>query len=130
MSPCRRLLPAIFRSCLSLAVLSIAGCGGVPSVIPSAALQTQLDTQVAASQVPGAILGVSKAESQWIGVAGLADTATHAGTQSEQRFRVGSLTKQFTAALILRLAEEGKLSLDDTVQDWLPSLHVPVACTL
>lgn len=45
--------------------------------------------------------------------------------QPAMRFRVGSLTKQFTAALILKLAEEGKLTLDDTVRQWLPQLQLP-----
>jgi CubicO group peptidase (beta-lactamase class C family) len=37
-------------------------------------------------------------------------------------FRLASLTKQFTAAAILLLAEDGKLTLDDRVRKWLPSL--------
>ena len=36
-------------------------------------------------------------------------------------YRIGSITKQFTAAGIMRLAEQGKLSLDDTVQRFLPA---------
>jgi len=36
------------------------------------------------------------------------------------RFRVGSVTKQFTAMLILMLAEDGKLRLDGTIRDYLP----------
>ena len=35
-------------------------------------------------------------------------------------FRIGSLTKQFTAVAILMLAEQGKLSLDDDVTKFLP----------
>ena len=36
------------------------------------------------------------------------------------KFRLASVTKQFTALLILQLAEEGKLSLEDTISDHLP----------
>ena len=38
------------------------------------------------------------------------------------RYSIGSISKQFTAAAILLLAEEGKLSLDDSVARWLPDL--------
>ena len=37
-------------------------------------------------------------------------------------YRLASVTKQFTAAAILLLVEDGKLDLDDTVRKWLPSL--------
>jgi D-alanyl-D-alanine carboxypeptidase len=42
--------------------------------------------------------------------------------QSEMRYSVGSISKQFTAASILLLQEEGKLSLDDKVSKYLPNL--------
>jgi len=38
------------------------------------------------------------------------------------RYSIGSISKQFTSAAILMLAEEGKLSLDDKVVRWLPEL--------
>jgi D-alanyl-D-alanine carboxypeptidase len=38
----------------------------------------------------------------------------------EMVFRLGSITKQFTATMILKLAEEGKLALDDEVTKYLP----------
>jgi len=40
----------------------------------------------------------------------------------EMRYSIGSISKQFTAAAILMLAERGKLSLDDPVSRFLPSL--------
>lgn len=40
----------------------------------------------------------------------------------ETNYRLASVTKQFTAAAILLLVEDGKLSLDDRVKKWLPSL--------
>lgn len=40
----------------------------------------------------------------------------------QMRYSIGSISKQFTAAAILMLAEEGKLSLDDKLVRWLPDL--------
>lgn len=38
----------------------------------------------------------------------------------DTKFRIGSVTKQFTAALILKLVEQGKLDLQGTITDYLP----------
>src|SRR5687768_3742064 len=46
---------------------------------------------------------------------GFANIELKAPAREESAFEIGSITKQFTAALILMLAEEGKLSLDDKV---------------
>jgi CubicO group peptidase (beta-lactamase class C family) len=40
----------------------------------------------------------------------------------EMRYSIGSISKQFTSAAILMLAEQGKLSLDDAVQKYVPGL--------
>jgi D-alanyl-D-alanine carboxypeptidase len=112
--------------------LLATGCGDngssgeLPPPLPTAALQSMLNEKVAGStHVPGALLAVSRGGAQWIGVAGEADTSIHTRVEATHHFRIGSLTKQFTAALILKLAEEGRLSLDDTLRQWLPGLHVP-----
>ncbi len=42
--------------------------------------------------------------------------------RSEMRYSIGSISKQFTAAAILQLQEEGKLSLDDKVSKYVPNL--------
>ena len=52
---------------------------------------------------------------------GFADLENDVPATAETVYRIGSVTKQFTAAAIMRLAEQGKLSLDDTVQRFLPS---------
>ncbi len=52
--------------------------------------------------------------------AGDADAEWHVPNGPSTRFRLGSLTKQFTAAAVLVLAERGKLSLDEPVTRYLP----------
>jgi D-alanyl-D-alanine carboxypeptidase len=46
------------------------------------------------------------------------------------RYPIDSLSKEFTAAAILLLAERGKLSLDDPISKWIPGLKAPAAATL
>jgi CubicO group peptidase (beta-lactamase class C family) len=51
---------------------------------------------------------------------GYADLAERVPASANTIYRLASITKQFTAAAILHLAEEGKLSLDDPISDYLP----------
>jgi CubicO group peptidase (beta-lactamase class C family) len=53
---------------------------------------------------------------------GYADLERRIAVSPRSNFRLASLTKQFTAAAILLLAEDGVLSLDDPLRRWLPSL--------
>ncbi len=45
-----------------------------------------------------------------------------AAVDADTVFRIASMTKSFTALAILRLRDEGKLSLDDAVAKWIPEL--------
>ncbi|MFF2044565.1 serine hydrolase domain-containing protein [Kitasatospora sp. NPDC058170] len=58
----------------------------------------------------------------WRGASGVADTATGAPVRADGRFRAGSVTKMFVATTVLQLAGEGRLGLDDTVEQRLPGL--------
>ncbi len=53
---------------------------------------------------------------------GLADLEGHVPASPATNYRLASLTKQFTAAAILILVQDGRLSLDDPLRLWLPSL--------
>ena len=53
---------------------------------------------------------------------GLADMESHTPATATTNYRLASVTKQFTAASVLLLAEDGRLKLDDRVRKWLPSL--------
>src|SRR5271165_1027155 len=53
---------------------------------------------------------------------GLADVAFKTPVTPETRFAIGSITKQFTAASILLLAQQGTLSLDDKLAKYVPEM--------
>lgn len=53
---------------------------------------------------------------------GLADLEEQTPATPSTNYRLASVTKQFTAAAILLLAQDGKLTLDDRIRPWLPSL--------
>ena len=74
-------------------------------------------------QVPGASLLVIRNGKPAIRRAyGLADLEKKTGASPATNYRLASVTKQFTAAAVLLLAQDQKLSLDDRVRRWLPSL--------
>ncbi|OIJ89571.1 serine hydrolase domain-containing protein [Streptomyces colonosanans] len=58
----------------------------------------------------------------WHGAAGVRDIRTGAPALEDARFRAGSITKVVTASIVLQLAAEGRISLDGTVQHYLPGL--------
>ena len=53
-------------------------------------------------------------------VAGVRDRASNAPVTPDTVFRIASMTKSFTVLAILKLRDEGKLSLEDPVSKWLP----------
>jgi CubicO group peptidase (beta-lactamase class C family) len=57
---------------------------------------------------------------------GLANMEWNIPNTPETRFRLGSITKQFTATLILQLVEQGKIKLDGKLSDYLPDYRKDV----
>lgn len=58
----------------------------------------------------------------WAGARGVADLATGRPIETSTTFAIASVSKQFTATVVLLLAHEGRLSLDDPLSRWLPDL--------
>lgn len=86
-------------------------------------LQRILDGLVTHSKLaPGAVAYVSGPHGSWLGAAGVADTSTGAPMPVDARMRLESVSKIYTATLILQLAQERKLRVSDTVAKWLPGL--------
>ncbi len=53
---------------------------------------------------------------------GVSDTATGRAARVTDRFRIASSTKAFVSTVMLQLVGEGRVSLDDTVEHWLPGV--------
>ncbi|WP_406126731.1 beta-lactamase family protein [Streptomyces canus] len=72
--------------------------------------------------VPGVTLTAKDGGSTWSTTAGVGNLKTHAPRSADDRYRVGSITKTFVSTVLLQLEAEGRLSLDDTVEKWLPGV--------
>ena len=97
-----------------------------PSSALNAAERAQVDDDVAAilprDDVPGLSLAIVRGgQLAYVKAYGVAERGTRAATPAT-RFAIGSVTEAFTAAALLRLVDQGKLSLDDPVANVLPEL--------
>ncbi|MGW2635424.1 serine hydrolase domain-containing protein [Streptomyces sp. NPDC001348] len=72
--------------------------------------------------VPGVTGTVRQAQGAWHVTAGVGNLRTGAPRSAADRYRVGSITKTFVATVLLQLEAEGRLSLDDSVEKWLPGV--------
>lgn len=71
-------------------------------------------------QFNGAVLVAEKGKIVYKKGFGMANMEWAIPVQTDTKFRIGSVTKQFTAALVLQLASEGKIKLDGKISDYLP----------
>jgi CubicO group peptidase (beta-lactamase class C family) len=114
----------ILLLCVSLALAS------VPIALASqAAVATSREAKVDAvfakwtASTPGCAVGVSTDGTPALAKGyGMADLEHDVKISPETIFEAGSVSKQFTAAAVLLLAREGKLSLDDQVRTYIPEL--------
>ena len=96
-----------------------------PLAPPDAAASKALAAAVASARwrygIPGISVAIAYPDgSVWSGHAGVSDVRKGTAVQAATEFAFGSATKTFTAALVLKLVEDGALALDDPVVRWLP----------
>lgn len=97
------------------------------ALLPAGSRATDADADTAmqryAGKVPGASLLILKDGKPLLRKAyGYADLEAGVAATPATNYRLASISKQFTAAAILLLAQDGKLELTDPVRRWLPSL--------
>ena len=76
-----------------------------------------------AHRVPGAAVGIRRDGVEMFACYGVANTKTGAPVTAESRFGVGSMTKSMVATVVARLAQDGRLSLDDPIAAYVPELR-------
>ncbi|MFD8222867.1 serine hydrolase domain-containing protein [Streptomyces massasporeus] len=125
------------RTAALTAALLVSGIAAGPSVLPAAASapaarsttgqspNAALEAAIAAlpgADATAALVRVGGKEGSWHGSSGVHDLRTGRPADPAARFRAGSVTKVFTAAVALQLAEEGRLDLDRSARSYLPDL--------
>ncbi|MCP2336333.1 serine hydrolase domain-containing protein [Actinomadura rupiterrae] len=122
-----RFPPIITAGAAVLAVLTPAPARAAPAAAgcspDHSAVRKALDVLTSSGEAPGAAVRVDDPRcGAWSAASGRADLSTGRPMSTGERARIGSITKSFTATVVLRLAAEHRLSLDDTVDRWLPGL--------
>ena len=86
-------------------------------------LRQQLEKILKDTHTPGVSVAIVHKEGpEWVAGLGLADVASNRPNTADTLFRIGSTSKAFSALSILMLADQGKLSLDDSVHKLAPDV--------
>ncbi|MGC0416173.1 serine hydrolase domain-containing protein [Embleya sp. AB8] len=99
-----------------------ASAGGQPGRYDDAALRKDLRTVAAAADGVNLVARVQTEHGTIQARSGTAGPGTRTPVPWDARFRIASTSKTFTATVALQLVAEGRLSLDDTVEHWLPGV--------
>jgi CubicO group peptidase (beta-lactamase class C family) len=75
------------------------------------------------SDAPGVVAAVQTPQYTWVSALGVADRASGEPMTPEVHHRIGSVTKTFTATLLLKAADKGLLSLDDTIDQYVKGVR-------
>ena len=88
-----------------------------------AELRQQMEKILADTHTPGVSVAIVHHDGpEWISGLGKSDVATNHATTDETLFRIGSTSKAFASLSILKLVNEGKLSLMDSVHKLVPEI--------
>ncbi|MFD8596090.1 serine hydrolase domain-containing protein [Kitasatospora sp. NPDC059646] len=111
----------------AIGALVVALAAGTASAAPAAGAAAPNAAALSASiaglpnaQLTSAVVLVGGDGGRWSGTSGTGDPATGRPVAADGRFRIGSISKIFTATVLLQLAAEHRVDLDGTVQQYLP----------
>jgi D-alanyl-D-alanine carboxypeptidase len=128
----------VMRMKIGLLFACVAGCTGTappPGPEPTsweavepalaARFEAALEAARAEQGLPGLAMAVAYRDSRrsWVSAAGFSNLTAETRWRPSDESRIGSVTKTFTTAIVLELVEEGRLSLDDAIETWVPGWY-------
>jgi CubicO group peptidase (beta-lactamase class C family) len=87
-------------------------------------LQAYVESLVEKHQVPAASLAVWHSNQLYRAAAGVLNKETGTTASPDSIFQIGSITKVFTASLVMQLVDEGRVELDRPVKHYLPDFQI------
>ena len=107
---------------LAAAIFILAAAGALRAEFPTAGIDKYLQACAARGEFNGVVLVARKGEVQYHRALGKASIDGSEPLRKDSVFRLASVAKAFTAVSILMLRQEGKLTLDDDVRKYVPTL--------
>src|SRR5215831_18661553 len=87
-------------------------------------LQARLDELRERHGVPAASVAVLHGDGTDSAGSGILNLGTGVEATADSLFQIGSITKVWTATLVMQLVDEGRIELDASVRRYLPNFHV------
>lgn len=118
----------ILSTALSLTIIGCATSESVTAPVESDFEFQEIVDAFARSDetVPAIAVALDSEELKidWVGAVGVSDRETQTPVDAEQPWRIASITKTYTAAAIIRLSEQGKITLDDPIRSYLSNASI------
>lgn len=120
-----------FAALAALTVIGVTASTAKPVVLPEpdySALDAVITAELKDKHTPGAVVAViSNDKVLYAKAFGLANVETNAAMEKDMLFRIGSTTKMFTAAALVRLSESGKIKLNEPIGNKVKGLSPRLA---
>ena len=111
------------RSAMARQATPVAGTDDAFQAEVQLALTNIVESSLAQSATPGALVGIwYPGQGTWTYAAGVRDLTTANPMATADTFRIASITKTFTATVILQLVDEGRIGLDDVLEPHIPGI--------
>jgi D-alanyl-D-alanine carboxypeptidase len=118
----RRHLITLLSVALAVSTVLLCASCGAPSFSSTQIKQMEdiAKTAMATENIPGVIVGIWTPEGVWVESFGKSDIDKGTALNTADKVRIASNTKTVVATVVLQLAQEGKLSLDDRLSKFVP----------
>lgn len=100
---------------------------GVDAQTKNSKIRQMLENSYAKGEFSGVVLAAQNDKIIFSGAVGKANRQWNIANQISTKFRICSVTKQFTALLVMQLVEAGKINLDSKIADYLPEFRKETA---